>query len=118
MRYSRIYVGFREAKDILLESLKRLEYRGYDSAGIAVIDGEIKVYKDDGKIDELTKKIPPIKSRIGIGHTRWATHGRVCKENAHPLLSCNKNLSIKQEKPQSAFSSFQELRCHIQWSIS
>jgi len=89
------YVGFRNARDVLLEGLKRLEYRGYDSAGIGVITSEgLKVFKDKGEIDILKEKIPKFESNIGIGHTRWATHGRVCRENAHPHISCDLNFAV------------------------
>ena len=89
------YVGFRNARDVLLEGLKRLEYRGYDSAGIGVITSEgLKVFKDKGEIDILKEKIPKFESNIGIGHTRWATHGRVCRENAHPHISCDSKFAV------------------------
>ncbi|MFA5102151.1 MAG: glutamine--fructose-6-phosphate transaminase (isomerizing) [Candidatus Thermoplasmatota archaeon] len=88
------YVGFREARTVLLESLKRLDYRGYDSAGVAIIDKHLKTYKEVGEIANVEKKIPLLKGTTGIGHTRWATHGAVTKENAHPHLSCDKKIAI------------------------
>jgi glucosamine--fructose-6-phosphate aminotransferase (isomerizing) len=82
------YVGGREATPVLLDGLKRLEYRGYDSAGIAVVgnDGVVRVVRSEGKLGNLTEKIAqdPPPGRFGIGHTRWATHGRPSEENAHP----------------------------------
>jgi glutamine---fructose-6-phosphate transaminase (isomerizing) len=82
------YVGPREATPILLDGLRRLEYRGYDSAGLAVVggDGEVRVARSEGKLGNLTQKIAgaPPPGRFGIGHTRWATHGRPSEENAHP----------------------------------
>jgi glutamine---fructose-6-phosphate transaminase (isomerizing) len=82
------YVGFREATPILLDGLKRLEYRGYDSAGIAVVgdDAVVRVVRSEGKLGNLTEKIAksPPPGRFGVGHTRWATHGRPSEENAHP----------------------------------
>ena len=88
------YVGFREAKNVLIESLKRLDYRGYDSAGIGVIDNELQVFKEVGEIANLEKEISVVKGTIGVGHTRWATHGKVSKENAHPQVSCNKKIAL------------------------
>jgi glutamine---fructose-6-phosphate transaminase (isomerizing) len=82
------YVGGREATPVLLDGLKRLEYRGYDSAGIAVVgdDTVVRVARSEGKLGNLTEKIAknPPPGRFGIGHTRWATHGRPSEENAHP----------------------------------
>jgi len=88
------YVGFRDARAVLLESLKRLDYRGYDSAGIAIIVKKLKVFKEVGEIANVEKKIPLLKGTTGVGHTRWATHGGVTKENAHPHVSCNKKIAI------------------------
>ena len=84
------YNGFREANKVLIDCLKRLEYRGYDSAGIGVIGKKLQIFKDVGEISKLEEKIPFLDGDIGISHTRWATHGAVTKENAHPQLSSNK----------------------------
>ncbi|MCZ7385791.1 MAG: glutamine--fructose-6-phosphate transaminase (isomerizing) [Candidatus Methanoperedens sp.] len=84
------YVGKKEATPILLDALKRLEYRGYDSAGIAVLtDKGLSVYKTEGKISNLESKLPDIKGTCGIGHTRWATQGAPTTINAHPHVSGN-----------------------------
>src|SRR5437870_7766365 len=81
------YIGKREAAPLILESLRKLEYRGYDSAGIAVVnDGHVTVRRCEGKLKNLEALLDrdPMIGTIGIGHTRWATHGRPSETNAHP----------------------------------
>ncbi|MFQ6012521.1 MAG: glutamine--fructose-6-phosphate transaminase (isomerizing) [Thermoplasmata archaeon] len=88
------YTGERPALPILLEALKGLEYRGYDSAGVAVVDRELRVYKDKGEIRELEDGLPELPGTLGIGHTRWATHGVPSQPNAHPFLDCTGRLAL------------------------
>ncbi|MGN0302229.1 MAG: glutamine--fructose-6-phosphate aminotransferase, partial [Anaerotardibacter sp.] len=92
------YVGHKQAKDILLEGLARLEYRGYDSAGIAVeqSDGAISVVRRQGKVAELVNAISETDclGNCGIGHTRWATHGVPSERNAHPHTSCANDIAV------------------------
>ncbi len=91
------YIGKKEASPILIDGLKKLEYRGYDSAGIAILsEGKINVIKTKGRLADLEErfkgKIP--KGNIGIGHTRWATHGAPSDENSHPHMSMSENIAV------------------------
>lgn len=92
------YIGMQEACPILIKGLRRLEYRGYDSAGVSMINekGELNVFKAKGKVDDLEAFLidKDISGTIGIAHTRWATHGIPCRENAHPHFSSSGTLSL------------------------
>ncbi|GGH88928.1 glucosamine--fructose-6-phosphate aminotransferase (isomerizing) [Pullulanibacillus pueri] len=90
------YVGLKDSKDILLQGLKKLEYRGYDSAGIAVQNSDgVHVFKEKGRIAILEKAVDEsVHGTLGIGHTRWATHGEPNKENAHPHQSVSRRFTL------------------------
>jgi len=90
------YVGYREAYPVLVKGLHRLEYRGYDSAGVAILDNDLNIYKTKGKVSDLETLVDGkgLKGNTGIAHTRWATHGEPNDANAHPHCSPSKNLAI------------------------
>jgi glucosamine--fructose-6-phosphate aminotransferase (isomerizing) len=90
------YIGHRDAFPILINGLKRLEYRGYDSAGVALLNGDLNVYKIKGKVKDLEGFIEgkELSGKIGMGHTRWATHGVPNDVNAHPHMSTSKNFAL------------------------
>jgi glutamine---fructose-6-phosphate transaminase (isomerizing) len=90
------YVGGRQAYPVILKGLKRLEYRGYDSSGVALLDEELTVHKKKGKVGALEDSLvgQSLQARIGIGHTRWATHGEPSDRNAHPHLSASGKLAM------------------------
>jgi glucosamine--fructose-6-phosphate aminotransferase (isomerizing) len=88
------YIGDKQAQPILFNCLKKLEYRGYDSCGIAVAVSGIEVYKDAVRIEALSKTAPRFDGVVGIGHTRWATHGGPSRINAHPHLDCHKSIAV------------------------
>src|SRR5438270_791717 len=93
------YIGERDSVPIILDSLQRLEYRGYDSAGIAVIesDGRLRGSKAEGKLSRLAERLrngERISGKVGLGHTRWATHGRPSDANAHPHADCSGKIAV------------------------
>ncbi len=104
------YIGEKDASPILYENLKRLEYRGYDSCGIATLDTRIRVKKDVGMVEEIDRKIDlaSLPGKLGIGHTRWATHGKVTKKNAHPHLDCTREIVVVHNGIISNFSSLRK----------
>ena len=106
------YLGLKDASPIILNGLKRLEYRGYDSAGISIYNGnKILTRKSKGKIDTLEKSITKVKSfkgNLGIGHTRWATHGEPNNKNAHPHVSNSNELHIVHNGIIENYSSLKE----------
>ena len=112
------YLGEREATPILMESLKRLEYRGYDSAGVAVIetgagDRRTSVTKSEAKVDLLIAKLRENMptGHLGIGHTRWATHGKPTIVNAHPHTDCHGRISVVHN---GIIENFAELKAELE----
>lgn len=108
------YIGPRDATSIILNGLKRLEYRGYDSAGLAILDGErIEVRREAGKLSQLSALVEehPVQGQAGIGHTRWATHGAPSARNAHPHLGMTGKVVVVHN---GIVENFLELREELQ----
>ena len=101
------YIGSKQAQPVLLNCLARLEYRGYDSCGIAVMANAIEMYKDVGRVKALARAVPKLGGVVGIGHTRWATHGEPSRINAHPHLNCSGNIAVVHN---GIINNFQKLK--------
>lgn len=105
------YIGERKSLPVLMEGLRRLEYRGYDSAGMALVsDGQLRVIRRKGNLDELEKALQSVScdGKVGIGHTRWATHGRPSEKNAHPHLDCKGRIALVHNGIIENFLSLKE----------
>jgi glucosamine--fructose-6-phosphate aminotransferase (isomerizing) len=105
------YIGYRSAPELLIDGLHRLEYRGYDSAGVAVMDnGDIAIRKKAGRVGQLAQLVErkPLVGNLGIGHTRWATHGETSDINSHPHLGGNGEVALVHNGVIENYSSLRD----------
>src|SRR5436309_11916530 len=102
------YAGRRDALPILLDGLKRLEDRGYESGGVAIVGSGLQVMKDKGVSANLEAQLPPLKGSTGFAHTRWATHGAASKVNAHPHVDCTGKIALAHNGIIENYASLRE----------
>jgi len=104
------YIGYREAWPVIIKGLQRLEYRGYDSAGVALMNGHMSIFKKAGKVSDLKQSVEGenLSGTLGMGHTRWATHGEPSDRNSHPHTSGDGRLAIIHNGIIENYSSLKE----------
>jgi glucosamine--fructose-6-phosphate aminotransferase (isomerizing) len=107
------YVGPKDAPSIVVNGLKKLEYRGYDSAGLAVVNGDLHICRAEGKLVNLENKLKaePLTGQLAVGHTRWATHGAPVERNAHPHVDEKRTVAVVQN---GIVENFMALRSQLQ----